>query len=142
MAERIRIGLVGAAGTAALIALGGCGENEPVNPTSVVDATLKPVEMYDHRVAVQREENLIVCFTDEEPFSEDIEWAFVANEAYCPDTQANLIFLEEKGPFISPFRLNIRRQRDFFEHADQAKFRNDGIEIPPPFFGVDLFSYE
>lgn len=117
----------------AAVLVAGCGISEPVNPTSTADATLKPVELYSHRVAIQRGENLIVCFTDEMPLSEKVDWAFVADEAYCPDTEANVIFLKEKGPFISPFRLDIRRGQDFFEHADQKTLRKDGVDIPPPF---------
>lgn len=130
-----RLGAIGA-GTAAMMALGGCGPSETVSPTPTAEATQKPVELYDHRVAVVRDENLIVCFTDEEPFDDDVRWAFVADQAYCPDTKANMIFLKEEGPVISPFRLDIIRGRDYFEHSNQAKFRNDGVEIPPPFFGL------
>lgn len=125
-----RMGAVGVVGmTAVLVA--GCG-NETPKPTQTVDATLKPTELYDHRVAVQRGENLIVCFTDQEPFRDDVEWAFVADSAYCPDIKANLIFLNEEGPVISPFRLDIRRGMDNFEHANQKALRDNGEDIPPP----------
>ncbi len=128
-----RMGAVGVVGmTAVLVA--GCG-NEAPKPTQAVDATLKPTELYDHRVAVQREENLIVCFTDEEPIRDGVKWAFVADVAYCPDTEANLIFLGQKGPVISPFRLDIKRGQDYFEHADQEALREKGKDIPPPFMG-------
>lgn len=126
-----RIGITGAIGLATAF-VAGCA-SEILNPTSTADATLKPAELYNHRIAVQRGENLIVCFTDQEPLREDVEWAFVADKAYCPDKKANLIFLNEEGPFISPFRLDIKRQQDYFEHADQAALREKGIEIPPPF---------
>lgn len=128
-----RLGVTGTVGI--VVALAGCGTSEPVNPTQTVDATLKPTELYDHRVAVQRGENLIVCFTDEMPLSDDVDWAFVADQAYCPDTKANMIFLNEKGPIISPFRLDIKRGQDYFEHADQSVLREKGEEIPPPFMG-------
>ncbi len=125
------MGVVGTVSMAAVIAAG-CG-NETPSPTPTTEATLKPVELYDHRVAVQRGENLIVCFTNEEPLSDEIDWAFVADKAYCPDKNANLIFLNEEGPFISPFRLDIKGQQDYFEHADLAALRAEGIDIHSPF---------
>lgn len=130
-----RLGVGGVIGLVSAMVLAGCG-NEQKDPVPTADATLKPTELYDHRVAVERGENLIVCFTDEEPLSDGVDWAFVADQAYCPDTKANLIFLGEEGPVISPFRLDIKRQQDFFEHTDQEAIRNKGQEIPPPFMGV------
>ena len=90
--------------------------------------------MYDHRVAVQRGENIIVCFTDEEPLSDNADWAFVADQAYCPNTKANLIFLNEEGPVISPFRLDFKRF-DNYAYTPQWSYRRDRKEIPPVDFG-------
>lgn len=129
-----RMGVVGAAGAAVLMALGGCGTSEPVNPTPTADATLKPVEMYDHRVAVQSPEGrVIVCFTDEMPVGEE-PFVFVAEEAYCPDPGANDFFMEEKDVFVSPFRLNVG-PLDTAIYTPQWKFRERGKEIPPVYFG-------
>lgn len=127
----MKIGEILRAGAlAAVVAACGSPERTPT-PSSL--ETEKPVTLYSHRVALLRNGNVIVCYTDEFPFRDDMPWTFFASVAYCPDKEANNKFLRSPDTIVSPFELKFE-QTDFFQYVNQQDLREKGEEIPPVFF--------
>lgn len=123
--EVLRVGAL-----AAVVAACGSPERTPT-PSSL--ETEKPVTLYNHRIALSKKGNVIVCYTDEFPFRDDMPWAFFASVAYCPDGEANRKFFESADTLVSPLKLKFK-STDAFQYVDQKSLREKGEEIPPVSF--------
>lgn len=90
--------------------------------------TERALRSYNFRVAFQEygSDKILVCYSDDFPLREDMEWTLYIEEGYCPSLGGAV--KDKKLGDIHP------GTRNNFQILDQKAFLEEGLEIPPVVF--------
>lgn len=126
--EVLRVGVLAAV-------VGACNNSPEKTPIPNQLETQRSAFSFNYRFVIQRGSDILVCYSDENPLSDNRPWVAYIIEGFCPDGKINKVEFGSEETTIRDQRIQLDSP---FELINQRELIRKGKDIPPPFFGQDL----